>query len=618
MHRKRQIINMSSITDSLGGTSVSVALATIITTFISKKYELGMTEYGALFTVVGYVTNSAINYNYSSLFHLPQLGWPFYIAIGVIVFTVLLGVIIKYKNQISEYLIRTTNNNVRTVTLWTNYSLKLFGNYMKHYPQYFDPASNSSVGEKFEVGLYPLEAVSECGTYTKFNDLSAKVSGYYVRYLSRESGDGDSKKPPIFSYRSLTITLLTGKMSAPEYYQHIKKTMEDSEKEKQLVELRYVKIIGNREGKSQGVDIVNDEYIFYSGAKSDFNTLEAKYFSDFYFDEKPIVLNYVRNVVSTANRTDGFSRQFGMLLYGKPGCGKSHFIQRLALATQRHIVKLDILALRTKKKIYQIIESPYISDDPFKPGDVIFELDEFGRTLSVLYEQQESIALVQQHRNNHLMLLNQLSASPNFGSLELFVPREDVILPTCKQGMVEEVKDYKESKEEKSSAHLDNKEDKDNLNKTMIDQRISDIKSSPIRRIIDSMPELQTNNTDVTIEDLLSILQGVVTYAGAIFVATSNTTPEEYRRLYPKVEDALFRFGRLTPIHFKYLSAKCLNEISQNNFHRNLTIPANSRATICTAEILQRYLQLALDDPSKGFNYFDREMNRHVIEDHEE
>ena len=88
------------------------------------------------------------------------------------------------------------------------------------------------------------------------------------------------------------------------------------------------------------------------------------------------------------------------------------------------------------------------------------------------------------------------------------------------------------------------------------------------------------------IGDLLELLQGPVQLEGQIVIATTNH--------YDKIKEicpALFRPGRLTPIHFDYLDRKSLDQMSE--FYFGQTFPFTFKGETCevqTSKIVQAAL----------------------------
>jgi hypothetical protein len=74
---------------------------------------------------------------------------------------------------------------------------------------------------------------------------------------------------------------------------------------------------------------------------------------------------------------------------------------------------------------------------------------------------------------------------------------------------------------------------------------------------------------EIQLHDLLEALQGVVPSEGAICIATTNAY-DELKTICP----ALFRNGRLTPVHFDHFDLQLINQFSQFHFGQTLSLPA--------------------------------------------
>ncbi len=113
------------------------------------------------------------------------------------------------------------------------------------------------------------------------------------------------------------------------------------------------------------------------------------------------------------------------------------------------------------------------------------------------------------------------------------------------------------------------------------------------------------SNNEITMEDLLSIFQGAVPVTKRIIFATTNNY-EKLRDISP----ALFRPGRLTPIHFDYLDWTRLNELSMFYFSKSLSFPTVEKCHIPTSEIIE----LAMSHVSSGsFEKFQSELHAKLV-----
>lgn len=107
-------------------------------------------------------------------------------------------------------------------------------------------------------------------------------------------------------------------------------------------------------------------------------------------------------------------------------------------------------------------------------------------------------------------------------------------------------------------------------------------------------------NTRLTVGDLLEILQGSVPVEGRIIIATTNHL-EEMRTKYP----ALFRPGRLTPIHFDYLKADQINLLSKCYFGESIGIDYDPN--MATSHIIDLAMRAKMKG---GMDWFRKELLR--------
>jgi ATP-dependent 26S proteasome regulatory subunit len=100
----------------------------------------------------------------------------------------------------------------------------------------------------------------------------------------------------------------------------------------------------------------------------------------------------------------------------------------------------------------------------------------------------------------------------------------------------------------------------------------------------------------ITMEDLLSLFQGAIPDKGRIIFATTNNY-EKLREMCP----ALFRCGRLSPIHFDYLDWDSLNDLSNFYFGKSLRFNRIEKCKIPTSEIIELAMELVVDEKFDQF-----------------
>lgn len=109
------------------------------------------------------------------------------------------------------------------------------------------------------------------------------------------------------------------------------------------------------------------------------------------------------------------------------------------------------------------------------------------------------------------------------------------------------------------------------------------------------------------ISDLLELLQGAVPLKGCIIIATTNKY-EKIRETCP----ALFRPGRLTPIHFSYMDWTSFHEMCMHFFNKKIDVDENQKITVPTSEILDMALHHSLIE--NGFEIFEKRIKEKFSE----
>lgn len=110
--------------------------------------------------------------------------------------------------------------------------------------------------------------------------------------------------------------------------------------------------------------------------------------------------------------------------------------------------------------------------------------------------------------------------------------------------------------------------------------------------------EYVSHDREFALEDLLELFQGAVPLPGSIIIATTNHFDKIYSAL-----PALFRPGRLTPIHFDNLDWDTLQEISRYYFGKELTLKKVDRVAYETSKIIELAVKSKLESDNQ-FEYF--------------
>ncbi len=136
------------------------------------------------------------------------------------------------------------------------------------------------------------------------------------------------------------------------------------------------------------------------------------------------------------------------------------------------------------------------------------------------------------------------------------------------------------------------------LKKRDFDNEICGI-NAELNNIIRNMDDDNKSNI-LRLSDMLELFQGPVPIKNRIIMATTNNF-DKIKNALP----ALFRSGRMSPIHFDYLDWKSLNELCFYYFNQYLTCDPQ-KVTIPTSQIIELAIKYVLTQ--KKFEEFQKEL----------
>ena len=114
---------------------------------------------------------------------------------------------------------------------------------------------------------------------------------------------------------------------------------------------------------------------------------------------------------------------------------------------------------------------------------------------------------------------------------------------------------------------------------------------------------------NLTVDDLLELLQGAVPLDGAIIIATTNKY-EEIKKICP----ALFRPGRLTPIHFGYIDNAFIEQMTLHVFKQPLYINIKPNTIIPVIIIEMATSLVDFNDLNGSFEKFKNKLIEYCYE----
>jgi hypothetical protein len=262
----------------------------------------------------------------------------------------------------------------------------------------------------------------------------------------------------------------------------------------------------------------------------------------------------------------------------------------MAMQLKMSIISIDIsLYVNKKKELYSIFHGqdfylPKISGDSnenikYSSKNCIIILEEFDKSINHLFKIQTLLNMKSGMQTN-ILRQKQLNSKNLIDQKTKYSPSEQDDDDDENDGV-------RAARLAVSHAVKDREKD--------INTITSDIKS-----LVKDLTS-DTQNDDLSLQDLLELFQGPIPIKDRLIVATTNNF-EEIKIKIP----ALFRSGRLTPVEFNYLDWNSLNELSQYYFDKQLTIPKKD-IRIATSQIVEIAVKYALID--KDFNGFQSELS---------
>lgn len=427
-------------------------------------------------------------------------------------------------------------------------------------------ALNSSLSNNYEYNTNAYARAPQENHPIGIDDDRFKAFGVLHWRIHTEKvtkkGPGDNSTEENFNLRYVEISLLPkSEISVEGYVDKLRKWIEESRSKS--VTQYHVKILTD----NNSYDTSNDLQILYSGPPPNLVQRESQFIETFFHPMKYTLWEMIKRIEFDPNffHSHGQAPRIGLLLHGPPGTGKSTFAYRVAMALNRHIVSVDIRSVKYKSRLWQIIKRPRVQTT-MTSRDVVFIFDEFDLTVRDLYYREKF---------NSNMITNWIGKM-----------------------------DARLEKEKARSVDDSGSED---------DEKVEQVKPKTNPRIFPnkkkqkdvSYPSLNINHEEIQLSDLLEVFQGPVPIDGLVAIATTNHF-DEIQNMCP----ALFRPGRLTPVHFDYATRDTINEISEYYYQRIPepdTIPPIT--SVPTSKLIELVMESRIHSPN-DFEYFTRELDK--------
>lgn len=321
-----------------------------------------------------------------------------------------------------------------------------------------------------------------------------------------------------FNFMTFTIEVMSQSKKMANVMAFIDKCIEEYDEHQESICKNKLKVF-----TLTGIDKETEQKMIYH--EMPFET--TKTFDTMYFAEKEMLLSRVSKFEKdkmTYQRL-GIPYTLGMLFSGKPGTGKTSAIKALAQHSQRHIIRIPVKLIGDSESLQMIFLSERINNYKIPMDKRLYVFEEIDCTA------WQDVVISRKLKN----------------------PLNNVACQEKENPEAERFNEIADSIKQLINADSD---DPKKMHK----------------------PSAKTNKTELTLGDLLDILDGIVEMPGRMIVMTSNH-PD-------RLDEALLRPGRIdVKIEFKSMRKRDINDMFKLWFGKS--IPEDVMSQLCDYQYTQ-------------------------------
>ena len=578
---------------------ISVALSTILTTWALNYFEINQMMYGPIYSGIDQAIRQM------NIDDLKNIDISNFVTLRHTIIIAIILIIYKYYNKIEYYTkkIFLKNNKYISLCIYNEKDIRKFNEYFTFFPKFYD------IPKEMEYGNPDL--LIRAREYQKGGDIESlsffKKPADYIEVNFKDenfniNGNFSWMKTPIEIKKKDDTQILNipyiqlciedkDKADINDYFLKIEKKVEELMQNQ--IELYHVKIIMKND------ELHNNEFTTYTGKKRKLEDLEPLYIKSFFHKERDTLWQVIKEIhFNPINFYKlGQAPRIGLLLHGPPGTGKSTFAFRVAMALNRHIISLDLRTIKNKNEIYKIMRRPEIDDDWVQPNQVVYIFDEFDLTVRELHAKKNKMTNIYNQWIDHITK-QQKDDKNKITSIKSIQHNHDQINNDNDNNKKNTSKKHIKSKKKPISeeCHEEYFEIEEQTEKGIDNNDIS--KDYNIE-------SFGYDTNDLTLEDLLEIFQGPVPLDGSIIIATTNKY-DEILKLCP----ALFRPGRLTPIHFDCADNWLINEMCKYYYDTEYNPDFDiKKYNVSPSQLVQYAIESKSVFNPNSFEYFKNKLN---------